>query len=66
MVNSELIFVLEKLGEMKRALLFRISSASKLIIFGNSSGEEENPRGGDSLSTRGLRAAGLLRRPCQG
>lgn len=36
------------------------------MTFGDSSGEEEDPRGGDSLSTRGLCAAGLLRRPRQG
>lgn len=43
-----------------------ISHASKLIISCNFTGEEEDPRGGDSLSTRGLRAVGLLCRPRQG
>lgn len=40
-------------------------SVSELIMF-YSSGEEEDPGGGDPLSTWGLCAAGLLRRPCQG
>lgn len=37
-----------------------------LTVFLNSSGEEEDPGGGDPLSTRGLCAVGLLCCPRQG